>query len=131
METEQYLTYMNKKLYIWSVLKVHVANIHDTITSGEVFKTALVKHPSIKGCTADAGYCKTFVNTLISIGVSVDIIEKIMPKVGAVLPIRWIVERTFGWSWHSRRLSKDFEISTNSAENMFMISHIATLLKHF
>lgn len=45
-----------------------------------------------------------------------------MPKIWAVLPIRWIVERTFGWACHSRRLSKDYEISCASAENMFMIS---------
>lgn len=32
---------------------------------------------------------------------------------------------------HDRRLSKDYEISTKSAENMTIISYIATLLKRF
>jgi hypothetical protein len=32
---------------------------------------------------------------------------------------------------HSRRLSKDYEITTKSAENMMIISHIATRLKLF
>jgi hypothetical protein len=32
---------------------------------------------------------------------------------------------------HSRRLSKDYEITTKSAEHMTIISHIATLLKRF
>jgi hypothetical protein len=32
---------------------------------------------------------------------------------------------------NSRRLSKDYEIATKSAENMVLISHIATLLKRF
>jgi putative transposase len=61
----------------------------------------------------------------------VDIIEKIMPKIWSVLPIRWIVERSFAWASHSRRLSKDYEISCESAENMFMVSHISTLLRRY
>ena len=40
----------------------------------------------------------------------------------AVLPIRWIVERTFAWLGHYRRLSKDYEILTRSAENMIRIA---------
>jgi len=112
-------------------VKVHAANIHDTVAGEAVFRVAYAKYPSIKGCVADAGYRKTFVNALKEIGIPVEIIEKIMPKVWSVLPIRWIVERTFGWSCHSRRLSKDYEISTESAENMLMISHLATLLRRF
>ena len=112
-------------------VKVHAANIHDTMAGTEVFKAAHTKYPSIKGCAADAGYRNTFVNALNETGIPVDIIEKIMPRVWSLLPKRWIVERTFGWANHSRRLSKDYEFSTNSAENMFMISHIATLLGRF
>ena len=40
----------------------------------------------------------------------------------AVLPIRWIVERTFAWLGHYRRLSKDYEILTRSAKNMIRIA---------
>jgi len=112
-------------------IKVHAANIHDTVAGEYVFKMAHKKYPSIKGCAADAGYRKTFVNALKEMGIPVDIIEKIMPKVWSVLPVRWIVERTFGWASHSRRLSKDYEITTESAENMVMVSHLATLLKRF
>ena len=112
-------------------VKVHAANIHDTVAGDAVFKAALAKYPSIKGCAADAGYRKTFVNALKEIGIPVDIIEKIMPKIWSVLPIRWIVERSFGWASHSRRLSKDYEFSCHSAECMLMVSHIATLLRRY
>ena len=44
------------------------------------------------------------------------------------LPWRWIVERTLAWLNHSRRLSKDYEILTSSAEAVIMISHAHTLL---
>ena len=33
-----------------------------------------------------------------------------------VLPRRWVVERTFGWLRHHRRLVRDYETSTTSAE---------------
>ena len=111
--------------------KVHAANIHDTVAGDAVFKAAYAKYPSIKRCAADAGYRKTFVNALKEINIPVDIIEKIMPKVWSVLPIRWIVERSFAWASHSRRLSKDYEISCESAENILMILHIATLLRRY
>jgi transposase len=112
-------------------VKVHAANIHDTISGGEVFKEALAKYPTIKSCCADAGYRKTFEEIVLSLGKTVKISEKIKPKEWAVLPQRWVVERTFSWLNNSRRLSKDYEISTNSEENMIIISHLHTLLRRF
>jgi putative transposase len=35
-----------------------------------------------------------------------------------VLPHRWIVERTFGWLGHYRRLSHDFEHTMSSSERL-------------
>jgi len=110
-------------------VKVHAANIHDTVSGGGVFEGALGKYPSIKGCCADEGYRKTFENFVVSLRKTVKISEKIKPKGWAVLPQRWVVERTFGWMGYSRRLAKDFEISTRSQEDMVIISHLHTLLK--
>jgi len=109
---------------------VHAANIHDTKAGGEVFKAALVKYPTIKGVCADAGYRKTFETVVAELGCTVDISERIKPE-WEVLPKRWRVERTFAWMNHSRRLSKDFEITTKSEENMVIISHLHTLLKRY
>ncbi|SFM24601.1 Transposase DDE domain-containing protein, partial [Nitrosomonas communis] len=47
--------------------------------------------------------------------------EKIEGK-WAVLPKRWVVERTFSWLGNFRRLSKDFEILPGTAENMIRIA---------
>ena len=112
-------------------VKVHAANIHDTKAGIEPAKKAVKKYPTIKGLSADAGYRKTFVALVISIlGLFVNISERIKPTF-EVLPIRWVVERTFAWANHSRRLSKDYEIKTVYAENMFMISHLHTLLRRY
>lgn len=110
---------------------VHAANIHDTVAGGAVFEKALWKYPSIKGVCADAGYRKTFEDAVTALNRTVDISERIKASGWQILPKRWRVERTFAWMNHSRRLSKDYEITTKSAENMTMISHITTLLKRF
>jgi putative transposase len=110
---------------------VHAANTHDTVSGINPAKKAYAKYPTIKRFCGDNGYRKTFIaNVKQLLGLCVDISPKVLPKDG-VSPKRWIVERTFAWANHSRRLSKDYEVSTASAENMFMVSHIATLLRRF
>lgn len=47
----------------------------------------------------------------------------------AVLPRRWVVERTFAWFGHYRRLSLDFEECLHSSVGMIYLASIHTLLK--
>lgn len=46
-----------------------------------------------------------------------------------VLPKRWIVERTFGWLARYRRLSKDYEFLTETAEAMIYVAMIHLMLR--
>lgn len=46
-----------------------------------------------------------------------------------VLPHRWVVERTFAWFNHHRRLSKDYEVQTSSSEAMIYIAMIRLMLR--
>jgi putative transposase len=48
----------------------------------------------------------------------------------AVLPRRWVVERTFAWLNNYRRLSKDYEVNTTLTAGMIYLASIHTLLKH-
>ena len=111
-------------------MTVHAANIHDTISGGAVFLKACWKYPSITGVCADAGYRKTFEETCARLGRTVDISERIKP-LWEILPKRWRVERTLAWLNHWRRLSKDYELKTSSAESFTYIAHFATLLRRF
>ena len=110
---------------------VHVANTHDTVAGINPAKKAFAKYPIIKKFCGDEGYRKTFIeNVKAELGLDVDISPKIMPELGVSL-FRWIVERTLSWANHSRRLSKDYEISTLHEENIFMISHLHILLRRY
>jgi putative transposase len=60
------------------------------------------------------------------------IVEKPPERKGfAVLPKRWMVERTFAWLGKYRRLSKDYEWRTETGEAMIhwaMINRMSRLL---
>lgn len=109
-------------------VKVHAANIHDTKAGCAMFERAKEKFPTLKGFSADAGYCGTSVEHVEKkMGLKIEISKKI--KDGwAILAKRWIVERTIAWVNNCRRLAKDFEILTCSAENFVRISMIQIML---
>lgn len=110
---------------------VHAANIHDTKSGINPAKKAFLKYPTIEKFCGDDGYRKSFEeDVLTELGLGVDISKRIKPEF-EILPKRWVVERTFGWANHSRRLSKDYEIKAEYEENMFMISHLHTLIKRY
>jgi hypothetical protein len=108
---------------------VHAANVHDTKSGIIPAKKAFEKYPTIEKFCADEGYRKSFEEDVAEqLNLSVDISERIKPFF-EVLPKRWVVERTLAWFGNSRRLSLDYELSTDSAVNMMFISHIRILLR--
>ena len=75
--------------------------------------------------SGDAGYrgtAETFVSEELKL--TLHIAQKPATEKGQfqVIPKRWIVERTFPWLGHFRRLAKDFEILVTTAENMIRIA---------
>lgn len=45
-----------------------------------------------------------------------------------LLPRRWVVERTFGWFNHARRLSKDYEFCVQNSQSMVFIASIRIMM---
>ena len=109
---------------------VHAANIHDTKGGIYTFEKALYRYPTIQAGCADGGYRGTFKNTFEEFhNIRIDISMQIKEQTGfQVIPKRWVVEHTFSWLNFSRRLSRDYELSSRSAECMIVISHAFFLL---
>lgn len=108
---------------------VHAANIHDTKGGREVLQQAAEKEPTIEAFSGDAGYRKTaleFVENVLNLKLHIS--ERIK-DIFAILPKRWIVERTFAWLGNYRRLSKDYEKLLISEENMVRIAMIRITIK--
>ena len=110
---------------------VHVGNIHDTKGGVYTLEKALYHYPTLIGVCADQGYRGTFKNSFeIFHNIKVDISPQIKNEF-EIQPVRWVVERTFGWMTWSRRLSKDYRIKTFYQENICIISNLQTLLRRF
>lgn len=108
---------------------VHAANIHDTKGGVFTFEKALFYYPTKQGVCADNAYRKHFKDNFeVFHNIRVDISEH-LTSTFEVLPKRWRIERTFSWFGGYRRLSKDFEYSVLSEENIIYISHVHLLLK--
>jgi len=109
-------------------VQVHAANLHDTVGACEVLRRAAEKHPGLQAFSGDAGYRGTAVRFVDeTLGLTLPISEKIKDGF-AVLPKRWVVERTFAWLGSFRRLAKDVEILTATAENMIRIAMLKLTL---
>src|SRR5512143_1038908 len=101
---------------------VHAANQSDTVVGCQVLATASQKHKTIKAFSGDQGYQGTAVEFVKNeLGLSLTISAK-QEGGFTVVPKRWIVESTFAWLGHVRRLSKDFEILTSTAENVIRLA---------
>ena len=105
-------------------IQVHAANRNDTMKGGDICEQISEKYSTVEAFSADEGYRGTtreFVENVL--GLRFEISKKIKDEF-VILPKRWIVERTFAWLGNFRRLAKDFEILTATAENMVRIAMI-------
>ena len=101
---------------------VHAANLSDTVEGQRICLQVADRYPSIRTFGADQGYRGTTVSFVQDwLNRDVAIVEKASEGF-QVQPKRWIVERTLAWLGNFRRLAKDFEIRTQTAENMIRIA---------
>jgi putative transposase len=111
---------------------VHRADIQDR-DGAKLLLSALLPISQLRllKIWADGGYrgalvdwCKEQMNIIL------EIVSPLPSQEGfVVLPRRWVVERTFAWLGHYRRLSKDYEECTGNSEGMIYMASIHTLLK--
>lgn len=88
------------------------------------------RYRRLKLIWADGGYAGQLIGWAKSLGGwALEIVKRSDDVIGfAVLPKRWIVERTFGWLGRYRRMSKDYEMLPASSEAMILIVMINLML---
>ena len=109
---------------------VHSAAIQDRDGAKLLFFKAAVLFPTISLVWADGGYAGQLIGWLNRwCGWVLEIVRKLGDQVGfQILPKRWIVERTFAWLGHYRRLGKDYEELLENSEAMIEIAMIQLML---
>jgi len=117
---------------VWGVF-VHAANLSDTVMGCELFKQVKERFTRLEKILVDAGYKGTFITkALEELGVVAEISSRPPTEKGFVpLAKRWVSERTFGWFNFYRRLSKDYEHTTKSAEAMILLANCSVILQRF
>jgi len=110
---------------------VLTADIQDRDGARLLLEKVKGRFPRLQKIWADGGYTGTLVEWVKQFCHWVlDIVKRNDTVKGfAVLPHRWIVERTFGWLNRFRRLSKDYERLPASGEAMVYLAMITLMTK--
>jgi transposase len=112
-------------------IHVTTANITDRAGALKAFarnKSALCR---VENVLADGSYTGEPFATAVKklLGATVEIAKRNELHTFAVIPKRWIVERSFAWLEKCRRLWKNCERKLNSSLNMVVLAFLALLLK--
>lgn len=93
------------------VMVVTAANIQDRDGGARVLERLRFAMPSVATIFADGGYAGRLVAYARQrLRIAVEVVRKPADQQGfAVLPRRWVVERTLGWIVRCRRLDHDYE----------------------
>lgn len=114
------------------VVVVHAASEQDRTSARRVLAPLAHGFSRLRKVWADGGYFGSLGEWLWSLRarrkVRLELVERTSEGF-AVLPKRWIVERTFAWLGRCRRLSKDYEYLTETSETMIQIAMINLMLR--
>ena len=88
---------------------------------------------AVKKVLVDGGYTgEPFAEKVKAIlGATVEVAKRSELHKFAVIPKRWVVERTFGWLEKRRRLWKNCERKLNTSLHMVILGFVGLLLKRF
>lgn len=113
------------------IVVVHTANIQDRDGAKLVLEQVKGTYSRLQLIWADAGYSGQLIDWVSSVcGWVLEIVKCSDDLKGfQVLPHRWIVERTFGWLGRYRRLSKDYEVLTESSQAFIYAAMIHIMIK--
>lgn len=113
------------------MLCVTTANVTDRAGALEGFAVYKGQLTKVQNVLADGGYVgEPFATaTLQLLGATVEIAKRSELHKFAVIPKRWVVERSFAWLEKCRRLWKNCERKLNTSLQMMALAFLALLAK--
>src|SRR5512141_1131395 len=110
------------------------ASVQDRDAARSLIKTLVSLYGRLQIIWVDGGYLGALVNWVKQLRpfgkLRLEIVRRCDQLKGfRVLPKRWIVERTFGWFFKSRRLRSDYEVRLDHSEAMIRICMIRLMLR--
>ncbi len=107
------------------VVFVTAASVQDTVGGRDVMDELATRHPTVVKSWVDSGYQRSVVEQGAKHGIEVEVVSKEPEQKGfKPLPMRWAVERTFGWLVLHRRLVRDYETLPERSRTMIHWSMI-------
>lgn len=113
------------------VVKVLAANIQDRDGAKRLLEEVKERMPRLYLIWADGGYRGKIIRWVATTCLwLIQVVKRNDDVKGwAVLPRRWVVERTFAWLSRNRRLSKDYERKCESSEAWVYAAMIHLMVK--
>ena len=114
-------------------IHVTTANVSDRDGALEMFEKYAPKLTNAMKILCDGGYTgENFSNAVKAlIGADVEIAKRNELHKFTVIPKRWVVERTFGWLDHFRRLWKNCERKLHTTHQMVTLAFIFLLTQRY
>lgn len=109
---------------------VHAANISDTEGAEWLLEAHHRCFPRLNEMRADGGYKSGLAEWMEkNTSIRLNSIEKPVGQKGfAVLPKRWVAERSIAWAGRNRLASKEYNRNVESSESFIYLGSIAMLL---
>jgi transposase len=109
---------------------VHPANISDTEGAEWLLEEHHKSFPRMQEIRVDGGYKKGLETWLeANTTIRMNVIEKPVGQKGfAVLPKRWVVERSIAWNGRNRLASREYNRNAESSESFIYLGSIQLLL---
>ena len=105
---------------------VHEANVHDSVGADSVIDKMKGCFPRLKKMLADGGYKGQKLSDTVRQKLGAELSVVLRPdessKKFSVLPLRWIVERSFSWLENFRRIAMDYEFYSDTGETMVQLA---------
>jgi transposase len=110
---------------------VHPADVQDRDGAFHLLRRARRLFPFIECIFADGGYAgKKMARVVWRTGAwKLEVVKRSNAAGFEVLPKRWIVERTFAWISHNRRLARDFERYASTLAAFVRLAMIRNMLR--